>query len=371
MCDRLDEELISHSKFIQRQLRCTIQPVFDDPQGDASGMIESDTSHNAIPVLAARIARRRAYQRATHKGLLGRLGPGLITGASDDDPSGIATYSQTGAQFGYAMYWVMLFCFPLMAAIQEISARMGRTTGQGIAGNIRAHYPRMLLYAIVGLLLLANTINLGADLGAMAAALNLLVGGPASLYVVGFAVGCAWLEVFSPYQRYVSILKWGSFVLLAYLAVALVVDVPWKLVLYSTFVPSFSLQKDYVVTVVAVLGTTITPYCFFWQSSQEAEDERVDPTAHALIDAPEHAPAEISRMRFDTYIGMGYSNVISLFIIVATAATLNAHGVTDVQTSAQAAEALRPIAGVFTFALFAAGVIGIGLLAVPVLVASG
>ena len=332
-------------------------------------MIDSKTVHDAIPLLAARIAQRRAYLRKSHKGLLGRLGPGLITGASDDDPSGIATYSQTGAQFGYAMCWVMLFCFPLMAAIQEISARMGRTSGQGIAGNIRAHYPRMLLYMIVGLLLLANTINLGADLGAMAAALKLLVGGPASLYVVGFAVGCAWLEVFSPYQRYVSILKWGSFVLLAYVAVALVVDVPWKLVLYSTFVPRFSLQKDYVVTVVAVLGTTITPYCFFWQSSQEAEDQRVDPTAHALIDAPEQAPAEISRMRFDTYIGMGYSNAISLFIIVATAATLNAHGVTDIQTSAQAAEALRPIAGVFTFALFAAGIIGIGLLAVPVLAA--
>ena len=334
-------------------------------------MIDSKTVHDAIPLLAARIAQRRAYLSKSHKGLLGRLGPGLITGASDDDPSGIATYSQTGAQFGYAMCWVMLFCFPLMAAIQEISARMGRTSGQGIAGNIRAHYPRMLLYVIVGLLLLANTINLGAELSAMAAALKLLVGGPASRYVVGFAVGCTWLEVFSPYQRYVSILKWGSFVLLAYVAVALVVDVPWKLVLYSTFVPSFSLQKDYVVTVVAVLGTTITPYCFFWQSSQEAEDERVDPTAHALIDAPEQAPAEISRMRFDTYIGMGYSNVISLFIIVATAATLHAHGVTDIQTSAQAAEALRPIAGVFTFALFAAGIIGIGLLAVPVLAASG
>ena len=334
-------------------------------------MIESDTSHKSIPVLAARIARRRAYHRATHKGLLGRLGPGLITGASDDDPSGIATYSQTGAQFGYAMCWVMLFCFPLMAAIQEISARMGRTTGQGIAGNIRAHYSRWLLYAIVGLLLIANTINLGADLGAMAAALKLLVGGPGGLYVAGFAIGCTWLEVFSQYQRYVSILKWGSFVLLAYVAVALVVDVPWGHVLHSTFVPSFSLQKDYVVTVVAVLGTTITPYCFFWQSSQEAEDERVDLTAHALIDAPEQAPAEISRMRFDTYIGMGYSNVISLFIIVATAATLNANGVTDIQTSAQAAEALRPIAGVFTFALFAAGIIGIGLLAVPVLAASG
>ena len=334
-------------------------------------MTNSKAAHDAIPLLAARIAQRRAYLRKSQKRVLGRLGPGLITGASDDDPSGIATYSQTGAQFGYAMCWVMLFCFPLMAGIQEISARMGRASGQGIAGNIRAHYPRVFLYVIVGLLLLANTINLGADLGAMAAALKLMVGGPASLYVVGFAVGCAWLEVFSPYQRYVSILKWGSFVLLAYVAVALVVDVPWRLVLYSTFVPSFSLQKDYVVTVVAVLGTTITPYCFFWQSSQEAEDERVDPTAYPLTDAPEQAPAEISRMRFDTYIGMGYSNVISLFIIVATAATLNAHGVTDIQTSAQAAEALRPIAGVFTFALFAAGIIGIGLLAVPVLAASG
>jgi NRAMP (natural resistance-associated macrophage protein)-like metal ion transporter len=334
-------------------------------------MTDTTTDADALPVLAARIARRRAFHSTAHKGLLGRLGPGLITGASDDDPSGIATYSQTGAQFGYAMCWVMLFCFPLMVAIQDISARMGRVTGQGIAGNIRAHYSPWLLYAIVGLLLLANTINLGADLGAMAAALKLLIGGPSGLYVAGFAIGCTWLEVFSRYQRYVSILKWISFVLLAYVAVALVVDVPWRLVLYRTFVPSFSLNTAYVVTVVAVLGTTITPYCFFWQSSQEAEDQRVDPTAHALIDAPEQAPVEISRMRFDTYIGMGYSNVISLFIIVATAATLNAHGITDIQTSAQAAEALRPIAGVFTFALFATGIIGIGLLAVPVLAGSG
>jgi Mn2+/Fe2+ NRAMP family transporter len=205
----------------------------------------------------------------------------------------------------------------------------------------------------------------------MAAALNLLIGGPIGLYVVGFAIGCTGLEVYSRYERYVSILKWTSFVLLAYVAVALVVDVPWRLVLYRTFVPHFLLSKDYVVTVVAVLGTTITPYCFFWQSSQEAEDERVDPAAHTLLEAPEEAPAEIARMRFDTYIGMGYSNVISLFIIVSTAATLNAHGITDIQTSAQAAEALRPIAGVFTFALFAAGIIGIGLLAVPVLAGSG
>jgi NRAMP (natural resistance-associated macrophage protein)-like metal ion transporter len=334
-------------------------------------MTDTSTDAAPIPVLAARIARRRAAGHTAHKGLLGRLGPGLITGASDDDPSGIATYSQTGAQFGYAMCWVMLFCFPLMVAIQEISARMGRVTGQGIAGNIRAHYSRWLLYPIVGLLLLANTINLGADLGAMAAAVNLLVGGPAGLYVVAFAVGCTWLEIFSRYQRYVSVLKWGSFVLLAYAAVAFAVHVPWGKVLYGTFVPGFSLNKDYVVTVVAVLGTTITPYCFFWQASQEAEDQRIDPTAHALLDAPEQAPVEIARMRLDTYVGMSYSNVIGLFIIVATAATLNAHGIKDIQTSAQAAEALRPIAGVFTFALFAAGIIGIGLLAVPVLAGSG
>jgi NRAMP (natural resistance-associated macrophage protein)-like metal ion transporter len=334
-------------------------------------MTGSKSDAKAFAVLAARIARRRAARRPPHKGLLGRLGPGLITGASDDDPSGIATYSQAGAQFGYALCWVMLFCFPLMAAIQEISARMGRVTGQGIAGNIRAHYSPWLLRAIVGLLLVANIINLGADLGAMAAALKLLAGGPTGLYTAGFAIGCVLLQVFSRYERYVSILKWTSFVLLAYVAVALVVHVPWGLVFYRTFVPNFSLTKDYVVTVVAVLGTTITPYCFFWQSSQEAEDERVDPAAHTLLDAPREAPAEIARMRFDTYVGMGYSNVISLFIIVSTAATLNAHGITDIQTSAQAAEALRPIAGVFTFALFAAGIIGIGLLAVPVLAGSG
>jgi Mn2+/Fe2+ NRAMP family transporter len=265
----------------------------------------------------------------------------------------------------------MLFCFPLMAAIQEISARIGRVTGQGIAGNIRAHYPAWLLYAIVALLLVANIINLGADLGAMGAALNLLIGGPVALYVVGFAVFCAALEVYSSYERYVGILKWSSFVLLAYVAVALVVDVPWGKVAYSTLVPNFSFGADYVVTVVAVLGTTITPYCFFWQSSQEANDERIDPAAHPLIEAPAEARAQIARMRFDTYAGMGYSNIISLFIIISTAATLNAHGITDIQTSSQAAEALRPIAGVFTFVLFAVGIIGIGLLAVPVLAGSG
>ena len=266
---------------------------------------------------------------------------------------------------------MIVFCFPLMAAIQEISARIGRVTGQGIAGNIRTHYPRWLLRAIVGLLLVANIINLGADLGAMGAALQLLVGGPAGLYVVGFATVCALLEIFVSYERYVVFLKWISFVLLSYVAVALVVHVPWGLVLFRVFVPNFSLDKDYVVTVVAVLGTTITPYCFFWQSSQEAEEERIDPAAQPLLQDPAEAPAQIRRMRFDTYVGMGYSNLVSLFIIVSTAATLHAQGITDIQTSSQAAEALRPIAGVFTFALFATGIIGIGLLAVPVLAGSG
>ena len=317
------------------------------------------------------LPHRHAREAPEKRGLLYFLGPGLITGAADDDPSGIATYSQAGAQFGYAMCWVMLFCFPLMAAIQEISARIGRVTGHGIAGSIRMHYPRWLLYAIVALLLAANIINLGADLGAMAAALKLIIGGPIHLYVVGFAVFCTWLEVFSSYERYVAILKWISFVLLSYVAVALVVHVPWGEVLYRTFVPNFSLSTDYVVTVVAVLGTTITPYCFFWQSSEEAEEEEIDPAAHPLIQDPAEAPAQLSRIRFDTYVGMGYSNVISLFIIVSTAATLHASGITDIQTSAQAAEALRPIAGLFTFALFAAGIIGIGLLAVPVLAGSG
>jgi NRAMP (natural resistance-associated macrophage protein)-like metal ion transporter len=321
-------------------------------------------------MLAARIAIVRAPRKPPGKGVWAALGPGLITGASDDDPSGIATYSQAGAQFGFSMCWVMLFTFPLMAAIQEISGRIGRVTGQGIAGNIRQHYSKPLLRLIVGLLLVANIINLGADLGAMGDALTLLIGGPPHLYVVGFAVGCAALETFSRYERYVVLLKWSSAFLLAYVATALVVDTPWGLVARDTFIPTFRLNTDYVVAIVAILGTTITPYCFFWQSSQEAEDERIDPHAKPLLEAPEQARPQIGRIRLDTYVGMGYSNLISLFIIITAAATLNAHGITNIATSAQAAEALRPIAGVFTFALFAAGIIGIGLLAIPVLAGS-
>ncbi|MGC2523256.1 MAG: divalent metal cation transporter, partial [Stellaceae bacterium] len=269
-----------------------------------------------------------------------------------------------------SMAWVMLFTWPLMTAIQEISARIGRVTGDGIAGNIRRHYPRFVLLIMVALLLAANTVNLGADLGAMGAALHLLLNGSARLYVVIFAVACALLEVFMRYENYVRILKWTAVSLFAYVATALAVDVPWRQVAFHTLVPQIVWSKDYLVSIVAVLGTTITPYCFFWQSSEEAEDERIDPTAHRLIDAPGEAAGQISRIRVDTVVGMGLSNLISWFIIITTAATLNARGITNIQTSSQAAEALRPIAGEFAFVVFAAGIIGIGLLAVPVLAGS-
>jgi NRAMP (natural resistance-associated macrophage protein)-like metal ion transporter len=314
--------------------------------------------------------RHHAKSHTTPGGLLRLLGPGLITGASDDDPSGIATYSQAGAQFGYSLTWVMLFTWPLMAAIQEISARIGRVTGKGIAANLREHYSPWMLRGMVGLLLIANFINLGADLGAMGDALRLIVGGPAGAYVILFAALCAILEIYSSYRQYVRLLKWMTLSLFAYVAAVLVIHVPWGEVLYDTLIPHLSLKKDYIVVIVAVLGTTISPYLFFWQASEEAEDEQVDPAEHPLTEAPEEAAGAIRRIEFDTYLGMGFSNIIAFFIIVTTAATLNAHGVTDVQTSEQAAQALRPIAGDFAFFLFALGILGTGLLAIPVLAGS-
>jgi len=304
------------------------------------------------------------------RSLLAILGPGLITGAADDDPSGIATYSQAGAQFGYATGWVMLFTWPLMVAIQEISARIGRVTGKGIAANLREHYPKPLLYGIVGLLAIANFINLGADLGAMADALRLLIGGPAGLYVILFAAFCTTLEIFSKYASYVKILKWLTLALFAYVAAAFAVKVPWGEVAHDTFIPSITWSTDYLVLIVAILGTTISPYLFFWQASEEAEEERIDPAAHPLTERPAEAPSEFRRIRIDTCVGMAFSNIIALFIIITTAATLHAHGVTDVQTSEQAAQALRPIAGEFAYVIFALGILGTGLLAVPVLAGS-
>jgi NRAMP (natural resistance-associated macrophage protein)-like metal ion transporter len=315
--------------------------------------------------------RRHGFgYRRFWRGVLHVLGPGLITGAADDDPSGIATYSQAGAQFGFAMGWVMLLTWPLMAAIQEISARIGRVTGKGIAANLREHYPVSLLRVIIVLLLAANFINLGADLGAMGDALRLLIGGPRGLYVILFAALCAVLEIYSSYERYVKFLKWMTLSLFAYVAAALMVAVPWGEVVRNTFVPHILWQKDYIVMIVAVLGTTISPYLFFWQASEEAEDERLDPKKHPLIEAPDEGSREIRRIELDTYVGMGLSNLIAFFIITTSAATLHQQGITDIQSADQAAQALRPIAGDFAFFIFALGILGTGLLAVPVLAGS-
>ena len=269
----------------------------------------------------------------------------MITGASDDDPSGIATYSQAGAQYGYQLGWLLLFTWPLMCAIQEISARVGRVTGKGLAGVIRQHYSLPILYSLVSLLLIANTINIGADLGAMAAALNLLIGGPTLLYVAAFGIVSVLLEVFVRYSRYVSVLKWLTLSLFAYVGTAFIVDVPWSTVAESIAIPKITLDVGYLTVVVAVLGTTISPYLFFWQASEEVEEIEDRDGAKPLKRAPEQAEPEFRRIRVDTYLGMALSNAVALFIVITTAATLHAHGVTDIQTSAQAAEALRPIAG--------------------------
>ncbi len=305
-----------------------------------------------------------------NKTFLQKLGPGLITGASDDDPSGIATYSQTGAQFGYGMSWVMLFSYPLMIVIQEICARIGRVTGGGIAANMRKHYPRPLLFGIVSLLCLANVFNLGADLGAMGAAGQLLLGGSLLPYIIGFAALSLVLQIYIRYTTYVKYLKWLTFALFAYVLTAFVAHVDWGMALLSPFLPSVSFNTNYFTTLTAVLGTTISPYLFFWQASEEAEDVRAAPEEHALRHAPWQAEEQFARIRVDTYAGMGLSNAVALFIILTTAATLHAAGITDVETSAQAAKALEPLAGRFAFELFAVGIIGTGPLAVPVLAGS-
>lgn len=313
---------------------------------------------------------KRSLSPDAKRGLLQSLGPGLITGASDDDPSGIATYSQAGAQWGFAISWTMLFSYPLMAAIQEISGRIGRTTGRGIAGNIRRHYPNWLLQVIVLLLLIANTINIGADIGAMGDATALLVGGPKLLYVVLFGVVCALLQIYMQYARYVFFLRWLTLSLFAYFASLMVVHVPWKEVAWGLFIPTFSSDGAFWTTVVAILGTTISPYLFFWQASQEVEEIKEVTERKPLLDKPAQGPDALARIRVDTYVGMAFSNLVALAIIITTAATLHAAGTTNIETSSQAAEALKPIAGPFAFAIFTIGIVGTGLLAVPVLAGS-
>jgi len=298
------------------------------------------------------------------------LGPGLITGASDDDPSGIGTYSQAGAQFGYSIGWTMLLTFPLMVAIQEISARIGRTTGHGIAGNLSRHYPRGLLYPMIVLLFIANAINIGADLNAMGDATRMLIGGTPWLFIPLFSVVTTVLIVFLSYERYASVLRWLTLSLFAYVAALFALKLDWAAAIQGVLVPHVEWNKDFLTTLMAIFGTTISPYLFFWQASQEAEEQRIDPERKPLVDAPRQAKGEFERIRADTVVGMAFSNLIAISIIITTAATLHAHGIKDIATSTQAAEALRPIAGPFAFVLFAAGIIGTGLLAIPVLAGS-
>jgi len=297
------------------------------------------------------------------------LGPGLVTGAADDDPSGIGTYSQVGAQFGYQMAWTMPFAFPLLAAIQDICARVGAVTGRGIAQNLRRHYPRWLLRTVVLMLLVANMINLGADLGAMGAVMGLVLPGPVLAYTVGFAVVSVLLEVLVSYNRYARILKWATLSLFAYVGVLLFAEVDWAAAAKGTLVPGFAMEGEQLTALVAIFGTTISPYLFFWQAGQEIEEQHrrhVKP----LHVSPRTAGAELRRIRVDTLVGMGFSHLVALAILIATAATLHQAGVTDIGSAADAAQALRPIAGDAAFAFFALGIVGTGLLAVPILAGS-
>lgn len=297
------------------------------------------------------------------------LGPGTITGAADDDPSGIATYSQAGAQFGYALTWTMFLTLPFMVAIQIISAWMGWRTKAGLIRNIARQLPKPIVFALVALLVVANTINIAADLAAMGASLGLIVKGPTIVFALVFGAACLVAEIFIPYHSYAGYLKFLTLVLLVYVAAAFSVSVPWTRVAAATFFPVLSARSDILLTVVAIFGTTISPYMFFWQASQEAEESRLSHGSRRNF-ATRAAGSQFRHISTDTWVGMCFSNVIGFFIIVTTAASLNAHGITRIDTAAQAAEALRPIAGELTFVLFAAGIIGTGLLAVPVLAGS-
>ncbi len=324
---------------------------------------------------AARTVTSLRHQLPDGKDLARRLGPGLITGAADDDPSGIATYSQAGSQFRFGLVWTLLLTTPLMIGIQMLSARIGWVTGEGLGANIARVCPRWLTMMLVGLLVVANTINIAADIGAMAEAAHLLLAGKPHLYVLGFGALCVLGQLLFSYERSVRILKWLTLALFAYFAVILVIQVPWHRATVESlqpwrFFPAGAPLGDYASMVVAVLGTTISPYLFFWQASQEVEDSLRRPEEAALRAEPAYALEHLFRIKQDTYVGMLFSNAIALCIVVATAVTLNLNGVTNIQTSSQAAEALRPVAGEFAFAIFALGIIGTGLLAVPVLAGS-
>ena len=301
---------------------------------------------------------------------LAKLGPGLITGVADDDPSGIATYSQAGAQFGLNMLWTMPLAYPLMAAIQAMCAQIGRVTGKGLAANIKAAFPPIVLKGVVSLLLIANTLNIAADVAAMGEVAELVSGVDRHLMTAFFVLVTLLLQIFVPYHRYVFFLKWLTLSLLAYAAVLFTVHVPWGEVALRTVWPKLTLNFSTAAVVVGVFGTTISPYLFFWQASEEVEEMHAKRSAAPLLRDPAAAPGELRRIQWDTWSGMFYSNITAYFIILATAVTLHVSGVTDIQTAAQAASALRPLAGDFAFLLFATGILGVGLIGVPVLAGS-
>jgi NRAMP (natural resistance-associated macrophage protein)-like metal ion transporter len=298
------------------------------------------------------------------------LGPGLVTGAADDDPSGIATYSQAGAQFGYGLLWTVFLTAPFMIAIQLVSARIGRVTGKGLAANVMELAPRWLVLALVFLLVAANTFNIAADIAAMGEALSLVIGGLNHEHALIFAATSTLLQVFVPYRRYAPLLKFLTLTLFAYVVTAFTVDIPWSTALLAAIWPQPTINADYFLMVVAVLGTTISPYLFFWQASQEVEEMNQGKLSRPLRELSKGGDPELDRIRIDTTVGMIFSNVIAFFIILTTAAVLNAHGVTNINSATQAAEALRPLAGDATFLLFALGIIGTGMLAIPVLAGS-
>lgn len=297
------------------------------------------------------------------------LGPGLVTGAADDDPSGIATYSQAGAAFGFALLWTTFLTWPFMVAIQLVSARIGRVTGKGVIANLRASAPRPLVLVLVMLLAGANTVNIAADIAAMGEALRLVAGGPAHIYALAFGVFCAALEVFLPYRQYAPVLKALTLVLLVYVAAAFTLAIDWRGALLATVWPRIEFSRDYLLMIVAVFGTTISPYLFFWQADQEVEELKLA-RAKPLRERARGGAAQLARIGLDTGIGMAASNLVAFFIMVTAAAALHANGVRDIGSAAQAAEALRPLAGEFAFLLFSAGIVGTGLLAVPVLAGS-
>lgn len=301
---------------------------------------------------------------------LSRLGPGLITGVADDDPSGIGTYSQAGAQFGLNMLWTLPLTYPLMSAVQSLCARIGRVTGKGLALNIKLAFPAWVLFSAVALVFIANTINIGADVATMGQVMALMIGGSRHLWTALLAIGSLTLQVFVPYHRYVRYLKWLSLSLLSYVAVLFTVHVPWGEVALRTVAPKLSFDVATATVITGVFGTTISPYLFFWQCSEEVEDLRSRRVTRPLLEDPLAAPRELRRIRWDTWSGMLYSNLTAFFIVLAAAVTLHVAGVTDVQSAAQAASALRPLGGAVAFHLFGIGILGVGALGVPVLAGS-